>query len=304
MFDERVAGGGGCGHDARPVDSSPPRTRFFGEFLLARGLISTEQLLSAVEYQGKNNPRLGELAKSLGLVTDADAERINGMQQREDLLFGEAAVRLGLLSPTQLDEMLTTQEDSHVRFGEVLETLGYLDAQAIDAALKDYLEEEARRLNRPPSIPVDFQSHPLLLSVAEFAPKMLLRSWHLQSKPERLRVEYDSIALSDINAVAKVVTEAQEYRLLLGAPYAAIHKVSQHLQNASDVTPQQRQTIVCDFLDVLSSHVASASSEHGLRVHIEPAQATPSHIAVPEGSAAVLAPQLSHLGRILVGLIT
>lgn len=286
------------------MDSSPPRTRFFGEYLLAQGLISSEQLLAAVEFQGRNNPRLGELATSLGLVTEEDAERINREQQGEDLLFGEAAVRLGLLTVTQLEEILVAQEDGHVRLGEVITSLGFLDAATIQSALSDYLAEESIRINRPPSIPVDFQSHPLLLSVAEFAPKMLLRSWHLQSKPERLRVTYEAANLSDINAVARVVTEAQEYRLLLGAPYAAVHKVSQRLVAAADPTPQQRQEVVCEFLDLLSSHVASASSEHGMRVHIEAAQPAPSHLHVPEGGAAVFAPQLSHLGRILVGLIT
>ena len=133
---------------------------------------------------------------------------------------------------------------------------------------------------------------------------MLLRRWHLKSKPERLRVEYDEIVLSDINATAKVVTAAQEYRVLLGAPYAAVHKASQSIVGTLEATVQQRQALVCDFLDTLCSHVASAASEHGLRVHIEPAEAAPSRLHVPSGSAAVLAPQLSHLGRILVGLFT
>lgn len=284
------------------VDSQPPRTRFFGQFLLSHGLITASQLLAAVEYQNKYNSRLGELAVALGMVTHYDAEQINTLQQQEDLLFGEAAMRLGLLTRAQLDQVLATQKDAHVRLGQALEALGFLEPATLSKALSDFMDEETDRANTLPRVPAQFRNKGLFQALSEFTPKMLLRTWHLPTKPDVFRIEHRELVLSDINAMAKVVTGSEENLLVLGVPYAAAHRVFQQ-QPSQGTTEPQHQAMVCDFLDVLSSHIASATSERGQRPQIEPAQAATSRLLVADNQTALILPHLSQLGRVVVGLL-
>ena len=73
--------------------------QFFGNFLLSHELITTEQLLEAMERKNANRPRLGTLAMHAGYLSASEVEHIHIMQTHRDMKFGELAVELGLLSP-------------------------------------------------------------------------------------------------------------------------------------------------------------------------------------------------------------
>ena len=51
--------------------------KFFGQFLLERGVIDAQQLLRALELQRASNPMLGEIAQAHGLL-DALEDAIGG----------------------------------------------------------------------------------------------------------------------------------------------------------------------------------------------------------------------------------
>lgn len=284
------------------VESAPSSTRFFGQFLLARGLITAQQLIAAVEYQNKYNSRLGELAVALGMVTPFDAEQINALQSKEDLLFGEAALRLGLLTKEQLDQVLDTQKDSHVRLGQALEALGFLDPVTLGGALGEFMDEEQSRLQGLPKIPTDFPALDMAQALTALSPKMLLRTWNLQTKADALRKDGHEVVLSDINAAARGTAGGRRVRLVIGVPYAAAHKIAQG-RRAGDGDSPNLQAMACDFLDLLCSHVASVQTEQGQRLSFERAIPLSSRVPLDDAHSALLFPYLTHLGRVIVGLI-
>lgn len=109
--------------------------KFFGQFLLEKGLLSSEQLLAALEIQRRSNPVLGELAQSMGLLSAADLQRISDQQRTEDARFGDIALKLGLLDAAQLDALLAAQNARRKLFGEILVEQGMLDAGTVAAEL-------------------------------------------------------------------------------------------------------------------------------------------------------------------------
>lgn len=288
------------------VDTNPPRNRFFGQFLLSQGIVTTQQVVEAVEYQNRNNSRLGEIATALSMVTAADADRINALQLEKDLFFGEAAIQLGLLSRAQLEEVLAAQQDGHIRLGQALVSLGHLSESALQAALSSFAGQEAERSDTLSSLPVPCDTDPVARALVDLAPKMLRRSWNLSTKRDAALPGLSSVVLSDVNAVAKISGAGPCTAVLVGLPYAAAHratKSAEAVNKASEGEAPRRRDMACDFLNLLANHVTIVCAEQESHVQIAPAVATGAQVTIEQGKTAVLIPFPSPLGRVLVALV-
>ena len=86
----------------------PRRELRFGEFLYYQGIITWEDLFSALVWQRMNRPRLGEIALEKGMLTADDMLTLR-RAKRIDELSGETAVRMKLLNDNQLRLLLGFQ---------------------------------------------------------------------------------------------------------------------------------------------------------------------------------------------------
>ncbi|MGB1236675.1 MAG: chemotaxis protein CheX [Pseudomonadales bacterium] len=109
--------------------------KFFGQFLLEKGLITPEQLLTAISLQKASNPSLGKIAVDKGMLSEAQAEAINAEQQRTDQRFGDLAVTMQLLSDAQVGELIDTQKAGRKFFGQILIEEDFLNAAAVEEEL-------------------------------------------------------------------------------------------------------------------------------------------------------------------------
>lgn len=117
--------------------------KFFGQFLIERGVLSAGQLLAALEDQRGRNQRFGSYALQLGYLTPSDVQRIHQAQQGNDARFGEVAVRLGLLSAAQVDEILARQRQDHIMLGELLVERGDVGPDVLERELEAFREDQA-----------------------------------------------------------------------------------------------------------------------------------------------------------------
>jgi len=115
--------------------------QFFGNFLLSHELITTEQLLAAMERKSANRPRLGTLAMHAGYLSASEVEHIRILQTHKDRRFGEIAVELGLLSQAQVDELLALQVPDYIAFGQALIDMDIIDLYEWERLVVDYISE-------------------------------------------------------------------------------------------------------------------------------------------------------------------
>ena len=94
--------------------------KFFGQFLLEKGVIDKKQLLEAVEYQTKINVKLGTLAIDKGYLNYKQVEKIVDLQRKKNKFFSELALEENFLSKSQLDDLLKVQKSDRVYLGEAL----------------------------------------------------------------------------------------------------------------------------------------------------------------------------------------
>ncbi len=283
----------------RPVPATMGK-RFFGQYLLSKGLITAPRLLAAVEYQEKYNSRLGDLAVALGMVTPFEAQQINAKQVREDRLFGQAAVELGLLSDQQVRDVLATQRDSHVLLGQAVATLGYLDRSAVDSALADFLE--AIRLEPECAVlPEEVRDGELACALFDLAQKLLLRAWDVTSKPGLARIERMRLTLSDHNARVEL-SGTLAATVMVGVPNEVAVKAAKRFSGEDEPDDRDREEAVQEFAKVLCDNLASTLAERGHRVQVEAAATQVSRATLPPEMKVVVVPYLTHLGQVLIGL--
>lgn len=115
--------------------------KFFGQFLLEKGVISSAQLLHALELQRTSNPALGEIAVARGMLTEAQALTINERQRREDRRFGDIAQSMGLLTDVEVGQLLDEQKSRRRLFGEILVDEGILPRDRLEAELREHASE-------------------------------------------------------------------------------------------------------------------------------------------------------------------
>ena len=96
-------------------------SKFFGQYLLENGRITSQQLFTALDRQKALIAPLGILALERNWLTSKQIERVLELQKKTNYRFGELAVSSGLLTQAQVDELLRQQDLSHrVLLGEVL----------------------------------------------------------------------------------------------------------------------------------------------------------------------------------------
>lgn len=118
----------------------PPYPLQFGLFLYYLGIISFKTLISAITWQRRQRPAIGDIARRWGWINEVSLQQIlncrgRGYPQR----FGERAMKLGLLSPLQVRTLLFHQRTRQRQMGEY-----FIEQKIFDkATLHDLLAQLA-----------------------------------------------------------------------------------------------------------------------------------------------------------------
>lgn len=118
-------------------ETRPP----LGQMLLAKGLLSEEELLRALRVQEERGKPLGEVLVDLGLVSvTALADAL--LLQHAWRPLGRMLVDRGLLDDEQLEEALREQKRTGRPLGEIVRTKYYLSPAEIGDVLAEQQELE------------------------------------------------------------------------------------------------------------------------------------------------------------------
>lgn len=113
-------------------------SQYFGNYLLNKGLITTEQLTKALEVYHSTHVKLGVIAVDKNYLSPAQVEKIHNIQRQKDMLFGQIAISLGYLTSEQVEEMLSTQKNNHLQLAQAIVNEGYMSIEEFSIALNDY----------------------------------------------------------------------------------------------------------------------------------------------------------------------
>lgn len=117
--------------------------QYFGQYLLNKGLLSSEQLQDVMVCERSVRPKLGVLAMDAGLMTAAQVEEVHALQHTVDKKFGEIAVSRKYLSIEQLENLLKTQNSKRLSLSQAIVDKGYLSLAQLENALEAYKRENS-----------------------------------------------------------------------------------------------------------------------------------------------------------------
>lgn len=115
--------------------------QFFGNYLLARGIVNREQLIHAMQKKTATKVKLGTLAIHAGYMTAREVDAIIILQTHQDKRFGELAISEGYLTESQVAELLQAQNPDFLLFGQALIEDGILNNQQFQDLMIDYQSE-------------------------------------------------------------------------------------------------------------------------------------------------------------------
>jgi len=113
-------------------------TKFFGQFLLEKGVITREVLLEAVQYQKSINLPLCALAVEKGYLTADQLEALDAKHTKSDRKFMEIAFKEKMLTYPQLEELSKARSERWVFFGEALVQQGHLSLVELNGLFEEY----------------------------------------------------------------------------------------------------------------------------------------------------------------------
>jgi len=115
--------------------------KYFGNYILAKKVISPEQLRKVLSEQKSARVKLGVLAIESGCMTAFQVDRVHKLQVLQDKRFGEIAIGERFLREEQLEELLSRQKTSQIMLGQILVDEGMLSYQQYEDLLAAYKKD-------------------------------------------------------------------------------------------------------------------------------------------------------------------
>lgn len=116
-------------------------SQYFGQYLLKKEYLTSEQLKTALEYQQSVRLKLGVLAVNAGYMNSQQAKLVHEMQSKFDKRFGELAVESGYLKEEQVEELLSSQSVGYLLLAQALIDKNYISLEKFEGSIHEYKKE-------------------------------------------------------------------------------------------------------------------------------------------------------------------
>lgn len=263
--------------------------KFFGQFLLERGTISTEQLLEAANFQKLRNAKLGAIAIAMGLLTEAQVAQIHAEQRRTDKRFGDLALELNLLTSVQLDELLRVQKSRHVLFGEVLVEKGFLSRELLDAELAQFQAESRNDEDALQDLlKTAAKDVPVLEDALDVVAKMFRRLVHEEIKLQGFHQDKTRWHPYDLTARLAFEGEYQGTFVLSMPEGLALRIVERMLGRPFPEVNDLVLDALAEFANIVCGNICSRLSLRGIEADLHPPQVSRTFNLDPNRTAYIM----------------
>jgi hypothetical protein len=272
--------------------------KFFGQFLIEAGAISSSQLREALDLMESDYEKLGELAVKLGYLRKEDVARLHREQRYVDSPLGELAIERGLMTREQLDELLNRQSDTRLRIGEALVRLGYIEETKIESHFLNFKRSQDLIVEKIRTLPLELSSNRLAEFVVGFFPKITMRIADIRLKIAQ-GCEAAERHLKDHTASVLISgPEPIEFSLSVDKDFA--EGILWGLLGGEIAPEDERpsyEDCLGEYVSIVAGNALMALQEEGVRGRIEP----PSYKSrVPNGAFAFVLASTRGTGTLLI----
>lgn len=273
--------------------------KFFGQYLIEKGVIDSDQIRDALTLMDEENRSLGLLAEAGGILTAEETAKVNAQQRHCDMPFGELAVEMGLLSEEQVDYLVGFQEQTRLRVGQALVRLGFVPNERLLKLLVEFENEQALFRIGSVDLPEELQGNLLAATVMDLFPKLLVRVARIGV---RIGSEQALAGAPDypVRIAISVTGDAGLLICLLGDEEFSLHLAGatsgsdEARLEATRQNPELLADGVGEFLNVLAGNAMGILERKQIITELEPPHSNPQldsghlfELAVSVGNAAL-----------------
>lgn len=248
--------------------------KFFGQYLLEKGKITSQQLVDAVERQRGVHTPLGTLAMEKGMLTAEQVKKIHEQQKKTDRRFGELAVGMGFLRQSQVNELIDEQASRKVLLGEVLASKGYITVEELERELKNFREEEEKISADISAFFSKVLHRDIVETFTDLTIKMFTRFGNQVIKIEQCETGKKKVRLFDWVISQKIEGDNIGLTFLLCVPRKFLLQMASSMLNA---TVSKTDELVLDaakeFVNITSGNACAKLSGKGMDLKMLPPEA-------------------------------
>ena len=246
--------------------------RFFGQYLLEKGRISSQQLVDALEFQKQVKVPIGVLALEEGLLSAEQVKLVLARQANSDKPFGKLAVSLGLLTEAQIDGLLQNQSSQRVHLGEALIVKGYLSIDVLEKELKEHKKEEEKITTQ---VAAAFNSIANKQIVKTFTDLMVLMLTDFADQRdievERCETGKENVRLFRWVISQKIAGDNVEFNCLLSVPPKLMLQMASTMLDQNISTPDELALDATkEFVNIANGNACAKLSEDGVALTMQP----------------------------------
>jgi CheY-specific phosphatase CheX len=247
-------------------------SRFFGQYLLEKGRITSQQLFTALDSQKAVTAPIGILALERNWLTSEQIKQILDLQKKTNYRFGELAVSTGFLTQAQVDELLREQDLSHrVLLGEVLVAKGYLTIEALEKEFKEYDKEEEKLSSELAAAFDKIRNKDLVKTFTDLMMIMFTRFAKQELKIEQCEIGKEKVRLFRWIFSQKVAGQNVEFNCLLSVPpKVMLHMASTMLDEPVSAADELALDASKEFVNIANGNACARLSTNGLDFTMEP----------------------------------
>jgi CheY-specific phosphatase CheX len=268
--------------------------KFFGQFLVEKGLVSRDDLLAAIKLQDQNNLKLGEMAVSMQYITAADIQKAHTAQLSKDMRLGDMLVDMGFLTLVQLCEVIIQQNKTHLYIGEALVQIGALSPESLQKHLDAFKADQAPYVSDGLELPIHSANNTIWEMTADLTFKMITRVLDLQFRTEKCTI-ISRIAPAFMLAAMDFSGDITA-RYLISVSEGVQKSIARAIlceQSVDHESVEVLEDTVMEFANVVCGNVAAKASQMGIVMEINPPETLhppQEGLPVPDGFTALSFP--------------
>lgn len=270
--------------------------KFFGQFLVEKGIVSREALLKAIELQEQKNLKFGEMALAMGYITQEDITRAHHAQLSRDIKLGDLLVEIGILTLNQLNEVITRQKNNHLYIGEALVLVGALSNEQLQQQLDEFKADQSPYISDRIELPEGIPTPELWEMAADLTYKMITRILGLPFRAGKCH----TITRVDTNYImaAMDLSGDVDTRFIISVSQELQKSVAKAILRETSVDNEPSEVLedtVMEFVNVVCGNIAAKASQAGRIVNINPPvtiRPDATGLAVPAGYTGLCFPIL------------
>lgn len=249
-----------------------------GNYLIEKGLITSEQFRDLIAEQRRVRVKLGLIAVAEGLMTQEETDNVNRLQAVMDKRFGDIAVEKGYLTEGQVESLLKKQGNAYLAFAQVLENQQLMSIEQLEQYLIDFQCEnhltasdmeaiKSDDVDRilPLYLPVGSESY---AEIAGTAVRALIRLVDAEIYPKKA---YIASELEADNGAWQYVEGNSDFNCAMaGKGDALLHTASVFGQEEFAEMNDDALDAVGELLNCMNGLYVSAKSKEGISLELMP----------------------------------